>query len=164
MITHPSRGSPLPIPFAGVALSPEVRNQTWGKAPDPGGQAGLPWCRNGWRKTTLLFSPTRRKERVGSASSPLDGWPCYDPKAVPGPGWVGVGKDLCAQPDHPLPGAPQLPFPARDPLPTAGGEDGVWEKGRLPRKVQLCVQAQGLGWNVLGVSRGYITAALWLRA
>lgn len=59
--------------------------------------------------------------------------------------------------------APLSPAPAGDSLPAAGGEDGVWEKGRLPRKVQLCVQAQGLGWDVLGVSRGYITAALWLR-
>lgn len=69
----------MPISFAAAALSPEVRNQIWGKAPDPGGQAGLPWCRNGWRKTTLLFSPTRRKQRVGSASSPLDS-PAMTPK------------------------------------------------------------------------------------
>lgn len=48
-------------------------------------------------------------------------------------------------------------------MPAAGGEDGVWKKGSLPRKVQLCVQSQGLGWDVLGVSRGYITAGLWLR-
>lgn len=41
--------------------------------------------------------------------------------------------------------APLSPASAGDPLPAAGGEDGVWEKGRLLRKVQLYVQAQGLG-------------------
>ena len=111
----------------------------------------------------MLLSPTLRKEMVGSASSPLDG-PAVTPKqSLALGGWGEERTFALTQTDHPPSGAPQ-PRPRWDPLPAAGGEDGVWEKGRLPRKVQLCVQVQGLGWDVLGVSRGYSTAALWLRA
>ena len=57
---------------------------------------------------------------------------------------------------------PLDPFPARDSLAHWGWRSRGLGRGLLPRKAQLCAQAQGLGWAVPRVSREYITAAFQL--